>query len=233
GEAGWSFATDFPGATGDTVNGRTFLHEIYRMADRRYTGIVTVPVLWDKQRGSIVNNESSEIIRMLNSAFDAFTDRHEDYYPDDLRASIDAINARVYEDVNDGVYRAGFAQTQAAYEAVYDRLFAALDWLEGVLSERRYLTGDRLTEADWRLFTTLSRFDVVYYGHFKCNRRRLFDYPNLWGFTRELYQHAGVANTVNFAHIKHHYFASHRHLNPSGIVPKGPEIDFLSPHGRG
>jgi len=197
-----------------------------------YTGRVTVPVLWDKHARTIVNNESSEIIRMFNSAFDAWGDASLDFYPADLRAEIDAVNETVYRKVNNGVYRAGFATSQAAYEEAYEALFATLDDLEARLARQRYLVGDRLTEADWRLFTTLLRFDPVYYGHFKCNRRRLVDYPNLWAYTRELYQVPGVAETVNFHHIKHHYYGSHRTINPTGIVPKGPDLDFAEPHGR-
>jgi putative glutathione S-transferase len=194
---------------------------------------VTVPVLWDKNRRTIVNNESSEIIRMLNSAFDAFTDVHTDYYPAELRAEIDRINDIVYPDVNNGVYRAGFATTQAAYEEAARTLFATLDQLEERLSRQRYLVDRRITEADWRLFTTLVRFDAVYYSHFKCNVRRIADYPNLWNYLRELYQVPGVVDTVNLDHIKRHYYGSHRNVNPTGIVPIGPLIDFTLPHDRG
>jgi glutathionyl-hydroquinone reductase len=231
-EPGWSFHP-YPGSTGDAVNGFEYLHQTYTLAVPDYTGIVTVPVLWDRQRRTIVNNESSEIIRMLNSAFDAFTDRREDYYPEALRGEIDAVNARIYETLNNGVYRAGFATGQAAYDRAFDELFGTMDWLEQRLGQRRYLVGERLTEADWRLFTTLVRFDAVYYSHFKCNRRRLVDYPNLWAYTRELYQLENVAGTVNLDHIKTHYYGSHAHLNPSGIVPRGPDLDFMVPHGRG
>lgn len=232
GEAGWEFA-DYPGATPDRVNGFRFLHQVYTLAEPEYTGIVTVPVLWDTRRRTIVNNESSEIIRMLNSAFDDYGDPGVDFYPGLLQKEIDAINALVYDGVNDGVYRAGFAGSQAAYEQAFDQLFQVLDLLEDRLSARRYLLGDRLTEADWRLFATLVRFDSVYYAHFKCNARRLVDYPNLWAYTRDLYQVPGVAKTVRMDHIKHHYYASHRELNPSGIVPKGPWLDFAAPHQRG
>ena len=232
GEPGWNFEA-YPGATGDRLHGHAFMHEVYTRSQPRYTGIVTVPVLWDKHEGCIVNNESSEIIRMFNSAFDGLTGNTEDYYPEALRADIDAINAQVYEDVNNGVYRAGFATTQEAYEAAYERLFEMLEVLEARLSRQRYLVGERLTEADWRLFTTLVRFDAVYYSHFKCNRRRLVDYPNLWGFTRELYQVPGIADTVNLDHIKRHYFTSHDWINPGRIIPAGPAIDFSAPHGRG
>ena len=232
GEPGWGFAADFPGATGDTLYGHAHLHELYTRARPDYTGIVTVPVLWDRARETIVNNESSEIIRMLNSAFDAWGEAALDFYPEPLRAEIDAVNATVYDDVNNGVYRAGFAGSQRAYERAYDRLFRTLDSLEDRLSRHRYLVGERLTEADWRLFTTLIRFDAVYYAHFKCNARRLVDYPRLWAYTRDLYQVPGVAETVHLDHIKHHYYASHRELNPTGIVPKGPVLDFEAPHDR-
>ena len=232
GEPGWNFG-DWPEATGDRLYGSAYMHEIYTRADAEYTGIVTVPVLWDKQQQRIVNNESSEIIRMFNSAFDHLTGNTDDFYPVELRAQIDAINAEIYDNVNNGVYRAGFATTQAAYDRAYERLFATLDTLEALLGRQRYLVGDRLTEADWRLFTTLVRFDAVYYSHFKCNRQRLMDFPNLWAYTRELYQVRGVAETTQMDHIKHHYFASHDWINPSRIVPRGPEIDFNAPHGRG
>ena len=228
---GWAFS-DFPGCVPDTVNGARHLREVYTKADARYSGRVTVPVLWDGETGTIVNNESSEIISMLNSEFEEFARRHEDYYPQPLRAEIDAVNPLVYENINNGVYRCGFATTQEAYEAAFDALFSALDELEGRLDRSRYLAGDRMTEADWRLFPTLVRFDAVYYGHFKCNLRRLDDYPNLSNYVRDLYQVPGVAETVDMAHIKRHYYASHRHLNPTGIVPKGPEVDFSAPHNR-
>jgi len=228
---GWAFS-DFPGCVPDTVNGARYLREVYTKADPRYSGRVTVPVLWDRETGTIVNNESSEIIRMLSSEFEDVARRHEDYYPQPLRAEIDAVNRLVYENVNNGVYRCGFATTQEAYEDAFDALFSALDQLEARLGQSRYLTGDQLTEADWRLFPTLVRFDAVYYGHFKCNLRRLADYPNLSNYVRDLYQVPGVAETVDMAHIKRHYYASHRHINPTGIVPKGPEIDFLAPHDR-
>lgn len=193
---------------------------------------MSVPVLYDKHHSAIVNNESSEIIRMLNSAFDAWGRSGLDFYPTPLRAEIDDINKLVYKNVNNGVYRAGFATTQEAYEEAYDRLFATLDELEARLSRQRYLVGRQLTEADWRLFPTLVRFDAVYYSHFKCNKRRLIDYPNLWGYTRDLFQIPGVASTVNMGHIKRHYFGSHKSLNPSGLVPEGPEVDFNMPHFR-
>jgi glutathionyl-hydroquinone reductase len=228
---GWEFGTE-PGATLDTVNGKSTLAEIYLLADPRYNGRASVPVLWDKKQRTIVSNESSEIIRMLNSAFDAFTDVHTDYYPVELRAEIDRINEVVYPNVNNGVYRAGFATTQAAYEEAARALFATLDQLEQRLSRQRYLLGRRITEADRRLFTTLVRFDAVYYSHFKCNVRRITDYPNLWSYLRDLYQVPGVAETVSLDHIKRHYYGSHRNLNPSGIVPIGPLIDFTLAHDR-
>jgi len=227
----WVFG-DYPGATPDHVHGFDKLHQLYEHSEPGFDGLVSVPVLYDKQRQVIVNNESSEILRMLNSAFDAWARSDMDLYPEPLRAEIDAANSVVYENVNNGVYRAGFAITQAAYEAAYDRLFDTLDALEARLSRQRYLVGDRLTEADWRLFTTLVRFDAVYHGHFKCNRARLVDYPNLWAYTRELYQMPGVAGTLKMDHIKLHYYGSHRGINPTGIVPKGPELNFTAPHGR-
>ena len=232
GDQGWQFGAG-PGTTPDTVNAKQRLGEIYLLADPRYTGRVSVPVLWDKERRTIVNNESPEIIRMLNSAFASLTNNRADYYPPELRAEIDRINARVYSDVNIGVYRAGFATEQGAYEEGCRTVFAALDWLEECLSRQRYLTGARLTEADWRLFTTLVRFDAVYYSHFKCNLQRIMDYPNLWNYLRDLYQVPGVAETVSMDHIKRHYYGSHRNVNPTGIVPIGPAIDFTLPHDRG
>ncbi len=231
GPEGWVFS-DAPGAIPDTVNGARALYEIYLKARPDYTGRVSVPVLWDRETGTIVSNESADIIRMFNSAFDAFTDSRADFYPADLADEIDRINERVYAAVNNGVYRAGFARTQEAYEEAVEALFEALDDLERRLAGQRYLVGDRLTEADWRLFTTLVRFDPVYVGHFKCNIRRLVDYPNLWAYTRELYQVPGVAETVDLDHIKQHYYRSHASINPTGIVPRGPEIDFAAPHGR-
>jgi putative glutathione S-transferase len=228
---GWSFEPG-PGVIPDSVNGARYLHEVYTKARPTYSGRVTVPVLWDKERATIVNNESSEIIRMFNSAFDGVGAAPGDYYPAGLRAEIDAVNARVYETLNNGVYRCGFATAQEAYDEAVVPLFGTLDWLEERLAKRHYLCGDRLTEADWRLFTTLVRFDAVYYSHFKCNLRRLADYPNLWAYTRDLYQHPGVAETVNFDHIKRHYYGSQRRVNPTGIVPRGPILDFRAPHGR-
>jgi len=230
-DEGWTFYGT-TGSTGDELFGAKRLHEIYTRADPNYSGRVTVPVLWDKQRNTIVSNESAEIIRMLNSAFDKFGNASLDFYPQDLRREIDAMNDFVYPNINNGVYRAGFATTQNAYEEAFEQLFNALDKLEDTLSKQHYLTGSRLTEADWRLFTTLVRFDQVYVGHFKCNLRRIADYPNLWNYTRDLYQVPGVAKTVNMEHIKGHYYRSHKTINPTGIVPVGPEIDFLAPHDR-
>ncbi|MBK5931833.1 glutathione S-transferase family protein [Halochromatium salexigens] len=227
----WVFG-EYPGATPDHVHGFDKLLQLYAHSAPDFDGVVTVPVLYDKQRETIVNNESAEIIRMLNSTFDAWGNAELDLYPVELRAEIDAINALVYDNVNNGVYRAGFATTQSAYETAFDQLFATLDQLEAKLATQRYLVGDQITEADWRLFTTLVRFDPVYHGHFKCNRQRLVDYPNLWAYTRELYQVPGIAETVNMDHIKRHYYGSHKDINPTGIVPKGPALDFTEPHGR-
>jgi len=236
GSNGWSFTAPdgslFPGSTSDSVNGARYLYEVYRLARPDYTGRVTVPVLWDKHRNTIVNNESAEIIRMLNSAFDEWGSREVNFLPAGLRTRVDEINAYVYDNVNNGVYKCGFATAQAAYETAFDALFSALDRIETQLASQRYLASKELTEADWRLFTTLVRFDSVYYGHFKCNLRRLVDYPNLWNYTRELYQKPGVAETVNLVHIKRHYYASHTTINPTGIVPKGPMLDFAAAHGR-
>lgn len=231
GENGWEFR-EGPGCTPDHANGASRLYEVYLKAKPDYTGRVTVPVLWDKHQKTIVNNESAEIIRMFNRAFDAWGDDSVDFYPQELRTEIDAINETIYHNVNNGVYRAGFATSQQAYEEAFDALFATLDELESRLSRKRYLVGNRITEADWRLFTTMVRFDPVYYGHFKCNKRRLVDYPDLWSYTRELYQVRGVAETVNLHHIKAHYYGSHKSLNPTGIVPKGPEVDCTAPHDR-
>lgn len=231
GEHGWIFS-DREACTPDTVHGAQYLHQIYTAAESNYTGRVTVPVLWDRKRQTIVNNESSEIIRMLNRAFDAWGKAEIDLYPAELRSEIDAINTRIYNQINDGVYRAGFATSEAAYGAAFEALFALLDELEERLDRQRYLCGERITEADWRLFTTLVRFDAVYHGHFKCNRQRLIDYPNLWAYTRELFQVPGIAETVNFRHIKGHYYQSHPTINPTRIVPRGPALDFAQPHGR-
>lgn len=230
-EDGWTFA-EGPGVVPDTVSHARVLHQVYTAADPQYSGRVTVPVLWDRQRSTIVSNESSEILRMMNSAFDEIGATPGDYYPTALHAEIDTVNARVYDTVNNGVYKAGFATSQAAYEEAVWPLFETLDWLEARLATQRYLVGNRLTEADIRLFTTLVRFDPVYVGHFKCNLRRIADYPALSGFVRDLYQHTGIAGTVNFEHIKHHYYESHRTLNPAGVVPAGPVLDLAAPHGR-
>ena len=213
---GWEFSE------GDPLYGKRFLYELYLLADPSYEGRVTVPVLWDKQKETIVNNESADIIRLFNSAFDGVTDNRDDFYPEALRGQVDAVNERVYHDINNGVYKAGFATTQSVYEAEYDRVFAALDWLEGLLSTRPYLVGDQLTEADWRLWTTLVRFDAVYHGHFKLNHKRLIDYPNLSHFMTRLMALPGIADTVDLGHIKQHYYGSHKTINPSGVVPKGP-----------
>jgi putative glutathione S-transferase len=229
---GWVFGAT-PGATPDELFGSEYLYQIYQCAKPDYTGRVTVPVLWDKQLGTIVSNESSEIIRMFNSEFDAIGDASLDFYPAELRDEIDAMNEFVYPRINNGVYRCGFATTQEAYEEAFCELFSALDALEDRLSRQRYLVGNLVTEADWRLFTTLVRFDPVYVGHFKCNLRRIADYPNLSGYLRELYQIPGIADTVNMMHIKHHYYGSHASINPTGVVPAGPELDLDRPHGRG
>lgn len=232
GENGWSFEQE-DGATGDQINGADFLYQVYQKADPAFTGRVTVPALWDRKTQTIVNNESAEVIRMFNSAFDEFAEFPErDYYPQSLRAEIDAVNPGVYYDVNNGVYKSGFATTQAAYEQACNALFSRLDELDARLQTQRYLAGKRITEADWRLFTTLIRFDAVYHGHFKCNVRRIADYPNLSGYLRELYQVPGIAGTVNFRHIKQHYYQSHEMVNPTRIVPIGPEIDLHAAHGR-
>jgi putative glutathione S-transferase len=231
GEQGWTFA-DGPGVIPDKINGAEYLHQIYTKVDPKYTGRVTVPILWDKEKNTIVSNESAEIIRMLNSTFDRMGATPGDYYPAPLRDEIDELNDRIYKTVNNGVYKAGFATTQTAYEEAVKPLFDTLDELDNCLSEKRYLLGDRQTEADWRLFTTLLRFDPVYVGHFKCNLRRLVDYPYLWAYVRDLYQTPGVAETVNWQHIKGHYYQSHKTINPTGIVPLGPEIDFTAPHHR-
>jgi putative glutathione S-transferase len=232
GPRGWRFG-DSPGTIPDSVNGARELAEIYLRADPRYTGRVSVPVLWDKERRTIVNNESAEIIRMLNGAFGRFTNVRTDYYQEPLRAEIDRVNALVYENINNGVYRAGFATAQEPYEDAFRAVFAALDELEARLARQRYLAGPDITEADWRTFPTLVRFDAVYYSHFKCNLRRIVDYPNLSNYLRDLYQQPGVAATVNMDHIKRHYYSSQRHVNPYGIVPVGPALDFMAPHDRG
>jgi putative glutathione S-transferase len=225
-ENGWTFTPDDEGLVGDKLFGSRFLYEIYQRADPHLTSRVTVPVLWDKQRQTIVNNESSEIIRMFNQAFDGLGAVPGDYYPAALRDTIDAVNSRVYDTLNNGVYKCGFATTQAAYEEAVMPLFDTLDWLEDRLSRSPFVCGLEPTEADWRLMTTLLRFDAIYYGHFKCNLRRIADYPNLWAYTRRLYHWQGIAPTFNLIHAKRHYYGSHRKLNPSGIVPVGPLIDF-------
>lgn len=231
GEQGWTFA-EGPGVVADPLLQAKYMHQLYTAADPNYSGRVTIPVLWDKQHNVMVNNESSEIIRMFNSAFDEIGAKPGDYYPEALRAEIDRINAHVYDSINNGVYKAGFATSQKAYELAVFPLFAALDELEQRLSKQRYLVGDQITEADWRLFTTLIRFDAVYHGHFKCNLKQIEDYPHVAGYMRELYQWPGVAETVNMQHIKEHYYCSHPTINPSGVVPAGPVLDLTRPHGR-
>jgi len=230
-EHGWTFE-DGPGVVPDPIHGARYLHEVYTAAMPDYSGRVTVPVLLDKESGTIVNNESSEIIRIFNAGFDLVGAASGDYYPEELREEIDALNVRIYDTVNNGVYKAGFATTQHAYEEAIGPLFETLDWLDERLSTSRYLLGERQTEADWRLFTTLLRFDPVYVGHFKCNLRRIADYPNLSGYLRDLYQTPGIAQTVNMRHIKGHYYESHRTLNPTGIVPMGPVLDLDAPSER-
>ncbi|WP_088328695.1 glutathione S-transferase family protein [Lacimicrobium sp. SS2-24] len=231
-ENGWEFG-GYPDATDDAVYGHQYMHQLYTTAVGDYSGRVTVPVLWDKQTETIVNNESAEIIRIFNSAFDSLTGNTLDFYPKHLKSQIDDINETVYNNINNGVYKAGFATTQEAYEEAVDELFAELDRLEERLSGQRYLAGNQITEADWRLFTTLIRFDAVYVGHFKCNVRRIADYEHLSGYLRELYQYPGIAETVNLDHIKRHYYFSHKTINPTRVVPKGPELNFKQPHGRG
>jgi len=231
GDDGWAFY-DEPGVISDDVNGAHFLREVYVKADPGYTGRVTTPVLWDKEKGTIVNNESREIIRMLDTEFGGISAADADFFPEDLRGEIDTTIDAIYEPINNGVYRSGFATTQEAYEEAVTDLFDALDRWEEVLGTRRYLCGDRITEADWCMFPTLVRFDAVYHGHFKCNLRRILDYPNLWGYLRDLYGQPGVAETVNMEHIKRHYYRSHGSVNPTRIVPKGPILDFSGPHGR-
>lgn len=230
---GWEFRTDFDGATGDRQFGFDYLRQVYLRARPDMSGRVTVPVLWDRQTGQIVSNESADIIRMLNSAFDGITGNTDDFWPEPLRDRIEAVNDRVYDTVNNGVYKAGFATSQDAYDKAVRPLFDSLDWIEGLLADTRYLTGERVTEADWRLFTTIVRFDAVYHTHFKCNRRRVVDYPNLWAWARELYQWPGVAGTVHPDHVTRHYYFSHDMINPHRIVPIGPDVDWSEPHGRG
>jgi putative glutathione S-transferase len=230
---GWEFRTDFAGATGDRLYGLPYARDIYLKADPEISGRVTVPILWDTERETIVSNESAEIIRMFNSAFDGITGNTLDFWPEDLRAEIEPVNERIYDTVNNGVYKAGFATSQEAYDSAVHPLFSSLDWLEERLGQARYLMGSRVTEADWRLFTTLIRFDPVYHLHFKCNRARIVDYPNLWGYLRELYQWPGVAGTVNFDHIVRHYHYSHDTINPNRIIPINPILNLETPHGRG
>lgn len=230
---GWSFADDYAGATGDTLYGFPFARDIYTKADSKFSGRVTVPILWDKQQETIVSNESSEIIRMFNAAFNGITGNTTDYWPEELRDAIEPVNDRIYDTFNNGVYRSGFATSQEAYDEAVSALFDTLDWLEERLSKSRYLMGDKISEADWRLFPTLIRFDPVYHLHFKCNRRRIIDYPNLWAYTRELYQWPGVADTVNLDHIVRHYHYSHESINPHRIIPINPVLDYAAPHGRG
>ena len=230
-EHGWAFS-DAPGAIADSVLGANYLHEVYTRADSEYTGRVTVPVLWDRKHETIVNNESSEIIRMFNSEFDSIANTELDYYPEELRSEIDEINDYIYPRLNNGVYRCGFATSQEAYNEAFEELFEALDTLDERLSSQRYLVGGQITEADWRAFTTLVRFDAVYVGHFKCNLRRIADYAHLSGYLRDLYQQPGIAETVDFFHIKHHYYGSHASINPTGIVPNGPALDLDAPHSR-
>ncbi|GIC31198.1 hypothetical protein SUT328_14290 [Streptococcus parasuis] len=224
-ENGWTFA-DGPGVTKDPLFNSDYLYQIYLKADPNYTGRVTVPVLWDKQTNTIVNNESAEIMRMFNTAFNDITGNYDDYYPKHLQSEIDAMNDFVYPNINNGVYKAGFSTNQAVYEKEVTKLFAALDKLEEQLENQQFLVGNQLTEADIRLFTTLVRFDAVYFGHFKCNTKALVDYPNLWDYTKRLYNHAGIAKTVDFDHIKQHYYSSHKTINPTGIVPVGPDLDW-------
>jgi len=231
-EQGWTFQQG-SGVIADTVNQAEYMHQIYTQADPHYSGRVTVPVLWDKHQQTLVSNESADIIRMFNSAFDDLGALPGDYYPDELRDEIDEINARVYDEVNNGVYKSGFATTQQAYEEAVQPLFQTLAWLDERLAHRRYLCGDTLTEADWRLFTTLIRFDAVYVGHFKCNLKRIADFQHLSGYLRELYQWPGIKETVDFQHIKGHYYQSHDMINPTRIVPLGPELNLDEPHGRG
>ena len=231
GDEGWAFY-DEPGVILDNVNGAFYLREIYAKADPHYTGRVTTPVLWDKEQETIVSNESREIVRMLDTEFGAIAASDADFFPENSSSEVDATIDAIYEPINNGVYRSGFATTQEAYDEAVTELFDALDHWEGVLGTRRYLCGDRITEADWCMFPTLVRFDAVYHGHFKCNLRRIVDYPNLWGYLRDLYQYPGVAETVNMDHIKKHYYRSHESVNPTRIVPKGPILDFSEPQDR-
>lgn len=230
---GWTFAEDEDGIVGDKLHNLTYAYEVYTKADPNYSGRVTVPILWDKKQNTIVSNESSEIIRMFNSEFDDLGAKEGDYYPEDKRVEIDALNDRIYDTLNNGVYKCGFSTTQEAYDTAIHPLFETLDFLEDILAKSRFLIGDTPMEADWRLFPTLMRFDMVYVGHFKCNKKMLKEYPNLWAYTRDLYQWPGIKGTANFAHAKKHYYGSHQTVNPHLIVPAGPELDFDEPHGRG
>lgn len=229
---GWEFRTDFPGATGDRVYGLPFLRDLYLRADPKMTGRVTVPVLWDLKTETVVNNESADIIRILNSAFDGLTGNTDDYWPAELRDAMVPVNDRIYDTLNNGVYKSGFATSQEAYDAAVRPLFDTIDWLESHLGAQRYLMGDRITETDWRLFSTLVRFDLVYHTHFKCNRSFIRELPNLWAYTRELYQWPGIADTVHFDHFVRHYHYSHDTVNPHRIVPMNPDLDWSEPHGR-
>ncbi len=231
GDNGWTFE-EAEGVIPDFVNNQQLLHQVYTLAMNDYSGRVTVPALWDKQQNTIVSNESSEIIRMFNSAFDDVGAKSGDYYPEAQRAEIDSVNERIYSTLNNGVYKCGFATTQSAYEDAFKALFDTIEWLENRLAQSRYLIGSAITEADWRLFTTLVRFDPVYAGHFKCNLRRIADCPNLYGYLRDLYQQPGIASTVHLDHIKQHYYGSHESINPTRIVPLGPKIDYDAPHNR-
>jgi glutathionyl-hydroquinone reductase len=230
---GWEFRTDFDGATGDRLFGLPYLRDVYLRAQPEMTGRVTVPLLWDKVQGKIVSNESADIIRMFNSAFDGITGNEDDYWPEELRGAIEPVNARIYDTLNNGVYKCGFATSQEAYDEAVRPLFDTMDWLEGVLSGQRYLMGERITEADWRLFSTLVRFDLVYHTHFKCNRDYLRDFPHLWAYTRELYQWPKIAEEVKFDHFVRHYHYSHDMVNPHRIIPINPDLDWNEPHGRG
>ena len=227
---GWTFSSN--GRYKDDLFGFRYVYEVYQKADSQFTGQITVPILWDKKQNTIVNNESSEIIRMLNTAFNEITGDTTDYYPEHLRAEIDSVNQPVYDNINNGVYRCGFATTQAAYERAFDRLFNELNNVENILAKQRYLAGNQLTEADWRLFTTLVRFDAVYVGHFKCNLRRIKDYENISNYMRELYQVPGIADTLDIDYCKRHYYVSHTSINPTQIIPKGPALDFMQAHNR-
>lgn len=231
GTEGWTFEPG-PGVIADPINGARRVYEVYLAADSNYSGRATVPILWDKAQGTIASNESKEIIRMFNGAFEDAGATGPDFYPEPLRGEIDELNERIYHTVNNGVYKSGFATTQEAYEEAVTAVFATLDMLEERLATRRYLTGSTITEADWRLWTTLVRFDPVYFGHFKCNVRRIFDYPNLWGYTCDLYQQPGIAETVDIPYIQAHYYGSHESINPHRILPVGPDIDYTVAHDR-